>query len=260
MLELINSLIETSRGWNAFALLLISFFLYALMSNLAALPFFSARFHVLQSSRSVLPKTAFGVVIELLRFGFYIGVPFAALSLGWINLPSMGLGQVDWAEGLRWAIVVLLAAWLVLMIIWLPYLRATADVPAAPNLNDSFPRRLVELIYMQAHWAFYRAAAIGLFTQVIPDNGYWGTALGLGIVSLEAFTNPQIRERLGRMGSAEPTVWNFGQAAINALSFLVTRNLYLLALIHLALEITVPHTRTAPQPKVSRLAPTREQR
>jgi hypothetical protein len=238
-------LLEHSSGWNAALLALGSFLLYAFVSNLAALPFVAERIGAIETSRSLIPKTTMGVIVELLRFGFYVGVPFIALNLGWIKLPTMGFGLLDWAEGVRWAIVILLAAWLLLMVIWLPYLRATADVYATPNTNLSFARRLVELIYMQAHWAFYRAAAIGLFTQVIPDSLYWGCAFGFGLICIEAFSNPRIRQHLTRLGEADAVVWNFGQAILNTLAFIVTRNFYLLVLIQFLLELTVPHLRAA---------------
>ncbi len=246
MIETFLALVQSGRGWNAVALALGSFCVYALVSNFAARPFFVERFGARQAPRGLVPTTALGIAIELVRFGFYVGVPFLALYMGWIDLRAMGLGVVDWAEGLRWAIVILLAAWLLLIVIWLPYLRATPDVYAAPETSPTFARRMVELIYMQAHWAFYRAAAISLFLpQIIPDNGYWGTACGLALICLEAFSNPRIRQQLAMLGQADSVVWNFGQATINALGFIVTRNFFLLVLIHFLLEVTVPHVRAA---------------
>lgn len=243
MIDTLSAILESGRGLNAFFLALASFFIYAVVSNLAALPAISERLGVLEASRSLVPRTTLGIVIELLRFGFYVGIPFVALFLGWVDVRVMGFGVLDWAEGVRWAIVVLLASWLILMVIWLPYLRATADVYASPNSARSFPRRMVELVYMQSHWAFYRGAAILLLTGILPDAGYWGTAIGLGLVYLEAMTNPRTRRRLSRLGEADPVVWSAGQAVINALGFLVTLNFFLLVLIQFILEMTVPHLR-----------------
>jgi hypothetical protein len=168
--------------------------------------------------------------------------------MGWIDLRSFGLGVIDWAEGVRWAIIILLAAWLLMMVIWLPYLRATRDIAAPPSPLRSPARRVVELVYMQAHWAFYRAAMIVFLTGVLPNEIYWGSVVGLGIICLEAFLNPAIRQALLSPGTADRVVWGVGQAVINTLSFIVTRNLLLLVLIQAVLEITVPHTRPeAPQ-------------
>lgn len=247
MIETLFALLENSRGWNAVTLALVSVILYALVSNLILIASVTNRLGVVETTRSLIPKTMAGVLFELLRFGFYVGLPFIALYMGWIDVRSMGLGLLNWAEGVRWAIVILLAAWLLLMVIWLPYLRATADVYAAPNAPLSFARRLVELIYMQAHWAFYRAAAIVLFQGIIPDALYWGSAFGFGLICLEAFTNPRLRAHLEVPGEADEIVWNFGQAILNTLSFIVTRNFYLLMLVQFVLTISVPHLR-APKP------------
>lgn len=254
MIDTLLALLENSRGWNAVALALASFATYAMVSNLIGHPRVAERIGELESSRSLFPKTTAGLILELLRFAFYVGLPFLALYVGWIDVRAMGLGLLDWAEGVRWAIVILLAAWLLLMVIWLPYLRATADVYAAPNATLSFARRLVELIYMQAHWAFYRAAAIVLFQGVIPDALYWGSAFGLGLISLEAFTNPHLRSYLAKPGEADEIVWQFGQAVLNTLTFIVTRNFYLLVLVQFALTISVPHLR-APRPERSSISP-----
>jgi hypothetical protein len=67
----------------------------------------------------------------------------------------MGLGFLDWATGLRWAIVLALATWSLLMFVWVPYLRATAKIPVKLEVGGlTWSRRVVEVIYMQAHWAF----------------------------------------------------------------------------------------------------------
>lgn len=261
MLDTLLAIVEAERDWNPVVLVLLSFLLYAIVSNLATSRFVTTRLGAVESSRSALPRSAVGIVLELLRFGYYLGIPFLAVQLGWVNLRALGFGQLDWAEGIRWAIIILLAAWLILMVIWLPYLRATADIPAQPNTTLSFPRRLVELIYMQAHWAFYRAVAIGFFTGIIRGDIYWGAAAGLFITFLEALTNPRNRAVLSVVGQADTVVWNMAQAVINALAFIVTVNFYLLVLIQLVLELTVPHLRSARSAQPSTVSPivTRQQ-
>ncbi len=262
MIETIQALIASSRGMNALLLALGSCLVYAIASNVSTLPFFANALRTADTNSSLLPRTAVGALQELARFGFYLGVPFFALLVGWIDVRAMGLGLVDWAEGLRWAIVILLAAWLILMVIWLPYLRATSDVFASPNASLSLPRRLVELIYMQAHWAFYRAAAIVFLQGVIRgDEMYWGAGFGLALICLEAFTNPRLRQHLARVGEADSVVWNAGQAALNAFAFIVTGNFYLLVLIQFLLEFSVPHLRAprnVPLPPAPRVQKIRE--
>ncbi len=258
-MELLNTLVaiyETSRGWNAVILALLSFLLYAVVSNLVHLPTVSQRLRSFAAGKGALPKSIVGAIVELIRFGYYVGVPFLALYFGWIDRRVMGLGLLDWATGLQWAIVLLLASWLILMVIWLPYLRATSAVLAPEGTHRSFPRRVVEIIYMQFHWAFYRAAAITLLTGIVPDEGYWGVAIGLALIFLEALTNPVNRSRLNRIGQADSVVWNSGQAVINGLGFLVTGNFYLLVFIHFLLKVSVPHLRPSPVERPSPFAAT----
>lgn len=248
MIDILFALIANSHGWNAAALALVAFAVRVLAAQGVWRQSTAPESPLAVRLTEWTARPGAQVAVQLLRLFYYIGLPFVALYLGWVDLRSVGLGQLNWPEGVRWAIVLLLAAWLLLMLIWLPYLRATLARPAPPDAQSSLARRLVEIIYMQAHWAFYRAAAIALFTGVIRDAFYWGSALGLGLVCLEAFADPQVRARLTRVGAADGLVWNAGQAVLNALAFIVTRNLYLLLLIQLVLEVTVPHrrpTRTA---------------
>lgn len=255
-METFFAILENSRGWNAMALALGSFALYVAAANLAWQIANAPNSAAARQLRSLAAPRGALALYQAVRLAYYIGIPFLALYFGWIDLRAFGLGlDVDWADGTRWAIVIVLAAWLLLMLIWFPYLRATLAVPATPETQHTFPRRLVELIYMQAHWAFYRAAVIVLLTGILPNPFYWGTAAGLGLTLFEAFLNPRVRARLGRVGDADALVWGMGQAFINALAFLVTRNLLLLVLIHFLLELTVPHLRPMREPQRAPVPP-----
>jgi hypothetical protein len=243
LIENLLNIIQASRGWNIALVALFSIAVSVAASNFGSSLAQSKNSPLADQLRQLGTQSAVRVFFEIMRLIYYIGIPFAALYVGWIDLRSMGLGVLDWADGVRWAIVILLASWLLLMAIWLPYLRATGDVYATPETQASFPRRLVELVYMQAHWAFYRAAAIIFLQTSISDPLYWGTVVGLGLTSLEAIAAPQVRNRLTRIGAADGIVWNFGQAIINSLGFVVTRNVLLLVVIHFLLDLTVPHLR-----------------
>ena len=239
--------LQNSRGWNAAVVALLTWSAFVIVTNLAWRIEHAPASRAAKNFQRIRAHPAAAATLQILRLGFYLGIPFAALYFGWIDLRSFGLGVMDWAEGARWAIVILLASWLLLMVIWFPYLRATLNVPPPPETQQTIARRFVELIYMQAHWAFYRAAAIVFFTGVLSDVMYWGSVLGLGMVCLEALLNPRVRSQLVRIGAADAVVWNMGQAFINTLAFLVTHNLFLLVIIQFLLEITVPHSR-APRP------------
>ncbi len=189
-------------------------------------------------------------VYQVLRGFYYVVLPYIALWFGWLDERAMGLGYLDWADGLRWTIVLALAAWILLMFVWVPYLRATSNVPVRfSNEVLSWSRRIVEVVYMQLHWAFYRAACILLLTNLFKDDQaiYWGTSIGLALTFLEAWADPRVRRNLTHVGIGEVALWNAGQAIINTVGFVLTRNVWLLALVQLALEFSVPHLRAVPK-------------
>lgn len=191
------------------------------------------------------------VLFGILRFVYYVGMPYVAVIFGWVDVRTLGLGYLDWADGLRWIIVIALASWSLLMFVWVPYLRATSDVPLQfDSQSFSWARRVVEVIYMQAHWAFYRAASILALANFLNDDlaVYWGTSAGIALICIEAWADPRVRCQLARVGKGESALWSAGQAIINMAGFVLTRNVWLLALLHLALEFTVPHLRMMPAP------------
>lgn len=246
MTQLLESILLNGVGLAAGGLALASALVYMLLANLAWHVRVAPDSPLATQVRAVTARRDLRALYEVARLAYYVGIPFIALFSGLLNLRAMGLGFFDWADGTRWAIVIILAGWLLLMAIWLPYLRATADVGAPPwRQSLTFARRLVEIIYMQAHWAFYRAAAIVLLIGSVPDAAYWGTVLGLGLVLVEAFADPRVRLHLTQVGETDLIVWNAGLAIINAIGFIVTRNLWLLLLIHFFLEFSVPHLRAS---------------
>lgn len=197
---------------------------------------------------------------EFLRLVFYLGIPYVALYLGWLDMRAMGLGFLDWAKGLRWAIVLALAAWSMLMFVWVPYLRATSmfAMKVDPEAS-SWPRRAVEVIYMQAHWAFYRATCILILAGILQDElaVYWGASAGIALTLVEAWADPRTRRLVGQLGDGEAALWSATQSIVNTVGFVLTRNNWLLALIHFSLEFSVPHLRAIPRPAPQGTQPSR---
>lgn len=252
MLETLLAVIQNTRGWNAAALGLFALVVHIAASNFAWRSALAPGSDTARELARAAAQPPIRAGFQIARLVYYIGLPFVGLYLGWLDLRSVGLGLLDWAEGIRWAIVILLAAWLALMLIWLPYLRTTADV-SAPPMQPPLARRLVELVYMQGHWTLYRAAGIVMLTGIIPDALYWGAMIGLALTGVETLADPRVRAALTRIGQADGVVWSVGQAVINTLAFLVTRNLYLLVLIQFALELTIPHIRPSRAPERANL-------
>lgn len=252
-----TNILQNEPSLYAAALVLASLVIFVIASNLAWRSQNSPNSALSQRIAIAGQNQLVRMSYELARIVYYLGFPFLALYLGWIDVRALGLSNLDWADGIRWAIVITLAAWILLMFIWVPYLRATADVLAPERLRQlTPPRRIVEIIYMQAHWAFYRAAAIMIFVSAMADERafYWGTCIGLGLILIESWADPRVRRSLLSVGEADRTLWNTGKAIMNAVGFVVTRNIWLLVLMDLAIEFTVPHMRAFPPPSTARLA------
>jgi hypothetical protein len=186
-------------------------------------------------------------VIEAGRFLYYVGIPYMVLG-GWpqapnrglLSLGDMGIVSLDalwpltrWLQaagtGLGWGLTVLLF----LMLSWLNANR-TASVWRFGFSPKPWWHVLLDVLYLQVHWAFYR----GALTLVMGDL-YAGTFLGLGLVYVEWSLNP-----FWRRGWREKT-WVAGRwmraalALAIAILFFLTRNLWVCLAIHGALELVL---------------------
>lgn len=181
------------------------------------------------------------------RFLFYLAVPYAALG-GWPQRPYQGLLSLDdmgivglserwpvtrWLEsagvGLGWGLVALM----MMVLAWAIANRRSSDTSlrAAPARGWAV---LVNVLYLQVHWAFYRGAL-----AVILNDVYTGVFLGLGLVYVEWGLNPFWRRDWRRASrAAEPWLRSSLALAI-ALLFLLSRNWWVCLAVHLLVEFSV---------------------
>jgi hypothetical protein len=128
--------------------------------------------------------------------------------------------------GLGWG----LAALLVLAIAWAGGNRR------AYGLRLSFSPRpwwwiLIDVLYLQVHWAFYRGAL-----AVALNDAFVGSFLGLGLIYLEWSLNPFWRQDW-RLEAQAATPWlRAALALITAVLFFLSRNLWICLSVHWALE------------------------
>ncbi len=186
----------------------------------------------------------FSPLLQLLRFLYYVGGPFAALlwgrdavverRFGLAPLPLL-LGPslspeerlqlwMDGVRGLGWAVFLGVAAWITLVVIWWAAGRRS-DGKTVP-LSLSIPTALREAFFQETHWMFYRNGP-----SVVLGN-YWGTWTGLGIVALEAVLNPWWWEALREPEKRPLTVVRTGMAVLSAAFYLQAANLWLSILLH----------------------------
>ena len=131
-----------------------------------------------------------------------------------------------------------LVALVLLLVAWGLAGRSAAGAPArqgAPRRLGFRPRpwwlSLIEVLYLEVHWAFYRGASIVLLEEI-----YRGVFIGLGLVYLEWALNPFWRRGWRSDGVAADQWLRAALALVAALVFLSTRNLWLCFGVHLLLE------------------------
>ncbi len=181
------------------------------------------------------------LAVQLLRLLYFIGLPYAALftgSLAPIDLGLTGMGGTlfgwdvaIWLRGLNTTftigiIVVLpigLASWQI----------ARSSHGAALGADDrSVGAVLVEALYAEIHWAFYRTAPL-----ILLENAYAAALVGLGLVGVE-WSVELIRNGLSRAPEdRQRGLRRFLLLALSATLFVLTRNLWLLIGLHLMTEL-----------------------
>ncbi len=174
-----------------------------------------------------------------LRTAYYIGLPYLALRLGIIPINWMGLGDWSATEYDVLKTLALMSAILVITLLtWRGYVGcqdSLHDQPM-PDISAGGPIACtLEIIYRQVHWAFYRGAAL-LWTGGDYQTGIW---LGFVLVVLEEMLNPQVRRNLVRPGDAGIAVGiRWVLAASSGVAFMLSRSLWLIMLLHWAIELS----------------------
>jgi hypothetical protein len=186
-------------------------------------------------------------VDEAARFGFYVGIPFLAMISGWLGADLLGISGTSWVEGKsaqgflweEWARGAGMATLAVLALtgVWL-VARLVAHRGRLESITHytsvSLWQRLLDVFYLQIHWAFYRSGPILWLNDL-----YWGTFVGLALFFFESALNPALWWSLKSPETAGATLFRLGTAWISALLFLATRNLWLTMAAHLVLTVVL---------------------
>jgi hypothetical protein len=192
---------------------------------------------------------------ELLRFVYFLGIPFMAIISGWLGADLLGIRGTEWmagqsVQGFLWedwvrglalvtaTILGVAVAWLVSRLI----ARKSGLTAATQGVPDPLWRQLLDVFYLQLHWAFYRSGPI-----LWLDDLYWGAMIGLGLVLLEMSLNPAFWWTLKSPETAGPPLFRLAMAWVSTLLFITTHNLWLTAGAHLVLTILIWGT-TAQKP------------
>jgi hypothetical protein len=184
---------------------------------------------------------------QALRFLYYLCIPYLALSRGVTSPILMGMWGMDWFQP-RWASELALGLALgvgtltLLLWSWRHFLLVVHETGhGTPYLPYAFQRRILaapwgwglivlEVLYLEMHWAFYRGAAIRAF------GDYYGVFGGFLLILAEWGLNPAFRRDLSttrRDGEAMTTVVTaFGIGVV----YYFTANLWLCTAVHLIIQ------------------------
>jgi len=226
-----------------------SLLLAALSTNLAWL-FQGAHSEKIISLATYLKKWWFSPwLFQLLRFVYYVGLPFAALLWGRdviierqfglqpfvlpVILSNGDSGEAiaawtDWMKDFGWMAVVGCTVWLILAVGWGRYRATLRAVSVSHSTFVSLPPAtlLREAAYHELHWAFYRHA------PVLTMGIYWGSWVGLGIVALVAFLNPGWYRWLRDPAYLPGQLARSTLGVASTICFIMTQNLWLAIILH----------------------------
>lgn len=197
-------------------------------------------------------------VVSPRMMGLHAAPAPGAMLAGPLTLVA-GVLALDWAQALGVGSLLALGAFAALALIWWRYqrlvgklptrswrFRAPKDLDSAPPATTRWPlsaslaalrqpwgwaRLLLTAVYLEVHWAFYRAWTLDLLRDD-PAGAALGALLGLVLVGLEWYGDVGLRERLRTLAGVEEWVFVASQAFVSTFIFLFIGNLWVLIAIH----------------------------
>ncbi len=179
------------------------------------------------------------VLLQAARLIYYLGVPYAALltravapvdiGLAGISGPILGWTGAAWLHSFSAGVM---AGVLVLIPIGIAARQlARAQQPLGVD-ERSIGLIIVDGIYLESHWAFYRTAPL-----ILLDNAYVATLFGLGLIGVELLVS-LVRNGLGQQPE-ERQSWleTMLLLALSTALFILTRNVWIIIAAHLTVEL-----------------------
>ncbi|MCS7055328.1 MAG: hypothetical protein NZM18_04035 [Thermoflexales bacterium] len=191
--------------------------------------------------RAFVESETGGVIVEVARFAYFIGLPFLALISGALGADLFGLGAIavegaptlagftarEWVRGSATAA---LAAGFVLIILWLAGRAGDPSVAAASTDRPTPGSALRDAAYAEAHWALYRAPFV-----LLTEDAYWGAIVGFALAAAEWALLQWLRRTPTRTGQTQALT--IGCCALTgSLLYVTTGNLWLMIAAHAAIR------------------------
>jgi hypothetical protein len=187
------------------------------------------------------------LVEHLARFTYYVGLPYVILRQG-IGQPRL-MGLVGWSSVADASITMSLAAaaFILLALGWCSYARlaqqggaSALDFLGSAPLRTHWVDALLEALYLEAHWAFYRSGPI----LWLGGDFYGGSCLGFVLVSAEWLLTPRLWSALrNRDSAAVAAAADWSLALCMTVGFFFSRSLWLLIALHWWVELGLRHVR-----------------
>lgn len=178
---------------------------------------------------------------QFFRLLYFVGLPYAALltraispidmGLSGASGPILGWTAAEWLHGLGNTLLVGVLALLPLS--WASWQIAKAGLPLKAD-DRTAGAVMVDAIYSEVHWAFYRAAPLILLSEV-----YGAMLVGALLVATEWLV---VLVRNGLSNSVEERQTWLRRSAFLALSatlFILTRNAWLIIGFHVVSEVVL---------------------
>jgi len=189
---------------------------------------------------------------------FYLLLPYLAIREGVLSPYTLGLSEIDWpatlSDGIALSGIIVGGS----IFGWLIYRRSLPEGPLPRGTARLIPalRAPADAMLHQWHWAFYRAAMTEWLVldphsaAGVPPLGrvrdalqgeplYWGACLGLAMIILEMVLDPFTRSMLRRPGDGHALIRRATLAVATTCLFVLTRNLWLCIIVHIAVETLV---------------------
>jgi hypothetical protein len=177
------------------------------------------------------------VLRELLRFAWMIVLPFVAVVRGVCALDALGFGRNitqdnyvmgfpagAWLDG---AVSALSVCGIVLAVLWL------AGKTSPPGgWRGIGPRGFRDSLYNEVHWAFYRVAP-----TVWLNDALAGVSIGFALMALEWLAHPGFAAMQKSTKGRQRLVIMFACAIASGFLYLATRNIWLMILTNLAIQL-----------------------
>lgn len=218
-----------------------------------------------------------GWLLQLLRFAYYVGLPFCLLLNGeaveqslrrvlgfdiplsflmrGVLLPRVvglgGLTTSEWFAGVGMGMALGAGAFFLIALGWRYFVRSLRTLPhrqvapSAPETGVGKPAAMVSPPPAKAWWvmlweAFYAEMHWAFYRAgpiILLDKYYAGTFLGFLLLNLEWWTDPAWRHGWGAKGRRPDVALRWSLAFVMAIIFFFTRNLWLAIPLHWAIEM-----------------------